>query len=105
MQVKLALIEAMPRIIEQSVRPMEKIDGIKIVQVDGLTRGSAPSGGATPSAGSGSLAEQAVNAALSYRAQQPLVDALLQEIGIKGNSLSGLTMSVHPVKGEASGTE
>jgi uncharacterized membrane protein YqiK len=95
MQIKLALISALPGIIEQSVRPMEKIDGIKIIQVDGLNRGAAPAG-SLPAAASGSLAEQAVNAALSYRAQQPLVDALLEEIGLKGNSLSGLTMSVHP---------
>ena len=47
-----------------------------------------------PLAGGGSLADQAVNAALSYRAQQPLVDALLQEIGLKGNSLSGLTLGL-----------
>src|SRR5688572_212682 len=45
MQVKLALIEALPRIIEQSVKPIEKIDGIKIFQVDGLTRGNSNGNG------------------------------------------------------------
>jgi uncharacterized membrane protein YqiK len=95
MQVKLALIQALPGIIEQSVRPIEKIDGIKIVQVDGLNRG-ATNGSSLPLAGGGSLADQAVNAALSYRAQQPLIDALLQEIGMKGNSLSGLALGVQP---------
>jgi uncharacterized membrane protein YqiK len=104
MQVKLALIDALPRIIEQSVRPIEKIDGIKIVQVDGLTRGGTPSAGGAPAA-AGSLADQAVNAALAYRAQQPLVDALLQEIGMKGNSLSGLTMSVQPVEGKTTSSD
>ena len=100
MQVKLALIEALPRIIEQSVRPMEKIDGIKIVQVDGLTRGGTNGSAVPAAAANGSLAEQAVNAALAYRAQQPLVDALLQEIGLKGNSLNGLTIGVQPVQNE-----
>jgi uncharacterized membrane protein YqiK len=95
MQVKLALIQALPGIIEQSVRPIEKIDGIKIVQVDGLNRG-ATNGSSLPLAGGGSLADQAVNAALSYRAQQPLIDALLQDIGMKGNSLSGLALGVQP---------
>ena len=98
MQVKLALIEALPRIIEQSVKPIEKIDGIKILQVDGLNRGNGNGNGAATAA-TGSLAEQAVNAALSYRAQQPLVDALLQEIGLNGKSLDGLTMNVRPTSG------
>ncbi len=93
MQVKLALIQALPRIIEESVKPIEKIDGIKIIQVDGLTRGGGGEDGTHGKHGTnggGSLADQAVNAALSYRAQQPLVDALLAEIGLKGGSLSGL---------------
>jgi uncharacterized membrane protein YqiK len=92
MQVRLALIEALPRIIEQSVKPIEKIDGIKIVQVDGLTRPAA--GGSNGAAAPGNLAEQAVGAALAYRVQQPLVDALLQEIGLRGGSLSGLTAAL-----------
>ena len=47
MQVKLALIQSLPAIIEKSVEPMKQIDGIKIVQVDGLTRGYAANGSAT----------------------------------------------------------
>lgn len=39
MQVKMKLLDALPAIIEASVKPLEKIDGIKIVQVDGLNRG------------------------------------------------------------------
>jgi hypothetical protein len=34
----LALIQSLPAIIEKSVEPMKRIDGIKIVQVDGITR-------------------------------------------------------------------
>lgn len=92
LQVKQALIVALPRIIEASVKPMEKIDGIKIVQVDGLNRGATGSGanGVGPVAGGGNLAEQAVAAALTYRAQQPILDAVLGEIGLKGGSLNGL---------------
>jgi uncharacterized membrane protein YqiK len=95
LQVKQALIAALPGIIEASVKPMEKIDGIKIVQVDGLNRdhaANAPNGAAT--AGSGNLAEQAVSAALAYRAQQPILDAVLGEIGMKGDSLAGLVNGV-----------
>ena len=90
----------MPAIIEASVKPIEKIDGIKIVQVDGLGLGGSASGSTGAVAGSGNLAEQAVAAALSYRAQQPLLDAVLSEIGMKGGDLNGL---VDGVRAEVSG--
>ena len=94
MQVKLALIQALPKIIEESVRPMEKIDSIRIMQVDGLNNGN----GASPSgvtadgalAPSGNLAEQAVGAALRYRAYAPVLDKLLQEVGLSQNGVAGL---------------
>lgn len=105
MQIKMKLLEALPGIIEASVKPMEKIDGIKIIQVDGLNRGTAgssPAGGGT--AGGGNLAEQAVAAALAYRAQQPILDAVLGEIGMKGGDLNGLVAAVRneiaPAAGE-----
>jgi uncharacterized membrane protein YqiK len=85
MNVKLELIRALPEIIAASVKPIERIDGIKIIQVDGLNR-TGGSGSALPA--NGNLAEQAVSAALAYRAQQPLIDSLLNEVGIK-EGLSG----------------
>lgn len=96
MQIRKALIEALPRIIEQSVKPMEAIDGIKILHVEGL--GGAGGGGAGAPANSG-LADQAVNAALRYRAQAPLLDALMSELGLKGDTLEGLTSGVGPTGG------
>jgi uncharacterized membrane protein YqiK len=97
MQVKLALLQSLPAIIEKSVEPMKRIDGIKIVQVDGLTRGYAANGsGPVPSGGNGSLAEQAVAAALAYRAQSPIIDGLLKELGMAGGNLKGLTQAVLP---------
>ncbi|MDD4928817.1 MAG: flotillin family protein [Gallionella sp.] len=92
MQVKMKLFEALPGIIEASVKPMENIDSIKIMQVDGLNRNAADAGGSTSSGGN--LAEQAVSAALTYRAQQPILDAILNEIGIKGGDLNGLIQPV-----------
>jgi hypothetical protein len=64
------------------------------VQVDGLTRAGSGSNGSNGSNGGGSLADQAVAAALTYRTQQPLIDALLAEIGIKGGTLSGMTQAM-----------
>ena len=95
MQVKMKLLEVLPAIIEASVKPLEKIDGIKIVQVDGLNRGASGGGdGPSGSSGGGNLAEQAVAAALAYRAQQPILDAVLGEIGMKGGDLNGLVEAV-----------
>lgn len=96
MQVKMKLLDALPAIIEASVKPIEKIDSIKIVQVDGLSRGNSGSGDSDANASNGgsNLAEQAVSAALSYRAQQPIIDAVLNEIGMKGGDLQGLVESV-----------
>lgn len=94
MQIKMKLLDALPGIIMASVKPMEKIDGIKIVQVDGLNRGGPGAAGEAASTGSGNLAEQAVSAALAYRAQQPILDAVLGEIGMKGGDLNGLVEAV-----------
>ena len=89
-QIKLAIIERLPDIIRESVKPMEQIDGIKIYQIDGLNGAGAGTSEAGESQSS-SLADQMVSSALRYKAQAPLVDGLLEEIGLKGDSLNGLT--------------
>ncbi|MFI3188109.1 flotillin [Crenothrix sp. D3] len=96
MQVKMKLLEALPSIIEASVKPIEKIDSIKIIQVDGLNRGNSGTsdGGSSTATGGGNLAEQAVSAALAYRAQRPILDAVLNEIGMKGGDLQSMVESV-----------
>lgn len=91
MQIKQTLIEALPSIIAQSVKPVEAIDSIKILNVEGL---NGVANGTNGSAESGSVADQAVNAALKYRAQAPLLDSLMNELGLKGDDLTGLTGSV-----------
>lgn len=88
MQVKMKLIEFLPKIIEESVKPMEKIDSIKIMQVDGLTQlnnGTATSDSAT------TLPDQLVNSALKFKAQAPIVDTLLNELGLSGTDITGIS--------------
>ena len=91
LKFKLALLQSLPAVIEKSVEPMKSIDGIKIIQVDGLNRGGAAGNAASGSVSGGNLAEQALSAALSYRTQAPLIDSLLNEIGVSGGSLAALT--------------
>lgn len=91
LQTKMALLKVLPEVIRESAKPMEAIDSIKIVQVDGLTNGGGKAGGATASVGgSGNLATDAVSAALAYRAQAPVLDGLMKELGLDGSSLAGL---------------
>jgi uncharacterized membrane protein YqiK len=89
LQAKLALLNVLPEVVRESARPLEAIDSIKIVQVDGLGGGSGGPAG-PPSAGDGNLASAAVTAALRYRAQAPLVDGLMKELGLSGSSLAAL---------------
>ncbi len=91
MQVKMALIAHLQDIIRESVKPMERIDGIKILHVDGLGFGSNASSNAEGAASGGNLADQVVNSALRYRGQAPLVDALLRELGIVGGDINAFT--------------
>lgn len=102
MQIRLKLLDNLDRIIAESVKPMENIDSIKIVQVDGLNGGAASAGvGGESSSGGGNLSEQVVSSALRYRAQAPLVDQLMAEVGLSGSDLNGLTGALRAAPAEA----
>ena len=90
-----ALVENLPAIIRESVKPMEKIEGIKILHVEGLP-GLSGNGGSGGGSGSdsgadsprdGNLADQVVTSALRYRSQAPFVDTLLGEIGLTADTV------------------
>ncbi|MCF0264249.1 flotillin family protein [Acinetobacter guillouiae] len=97
MQIRLALLKYLPEIIRESVKPMENIDDIKILQVNGL--GGIAASNATGESGEQNqiaLSDQVVNSALRYRSQAPLIDSLMNELGIKGGDINGLTQSLKP---------
>ncbi|BAP38443.1 hypothetical protein AS4_35030 [Acinetobacter guillouiae] len=97
MQIRLALLKYLPEIIRESVKPMENIDDIKILQVNGL--GAMAGSNATGESGEQNqiaLSDQVVNSALRYRSQAPLIDSLMNELGIKGGDINGLTQSLKP---------
>ncbi|MCP4820396.1 MAG: flotillin [Shimia sp.] len=90
MKLRLAMLEAMPRIVEQMVKPAEKIDSIKIHQVTGMN-GAAGSGkgeGGTP-------VNQALDSVLGMALQMPAMQALGKELGISlENGVAGVTDSL-----------
>ena len=85
--MRMKLIDKLEAIIRESVKPMERIEGIKILHVDGL--GGGGGGGSRVDSGDvgGGLADSVVNSALRFRALAPLIDQLLREIGVQGGDV------------------
>ena len=96
MQIRLAMLKYLPEIIRESVKPMENIDDIKILQVNGLHGSHAGScqADAHHEGGNVALSDQVVNSALRYRSQAPLIDSLMSELGIQGGDINGMTQSL-----------
>ncbi|HKW83026.1 MAG TPA: flotillin domain-containing protein [Burkholderiaceae bacterium] len=74
------LLDRVEGIVRESVRPMEKIEGIKILHVNGLN-GHGGEAVRNPT-------DEVIDSALRYRVQAPLVDSILADIGIEGGSLA-----------------
>ena len=88
--LRMKLVEKAEAIIRESVKPMERIEGIKILHVDGLGGATANGHDSGGGGGSGNFSDGVVNSALRFRAQAPLVDQLLREIGIEGGDIQRL---------------
>ena len=80
------VVNRLPEIIREQVKPMENIDSIKILQVDGLPGLNSPTEGSAagePKSGpDGSVSDQVVSSAMKYRTQVAFVDGLMEEIGL-----------------------
>lgn len=74
------LIERLEGIIRESAKPMEQIDGIKILHVDGL--GNAGNGQKL------SPTDEVIDSVLRYRAQAPLIDEMMKEVGIENPNVA-----------------
>src|SRR3546814_18691370 len=59
---------------------MERIEGIKILHVDGL--GGNGGGGHRPPT------DEVIESALRYRAQAPWIDEMMKEIGVAGSNVA-----------------
>ncbi|MBP6117073.1 MAG: flotillin family protein [Neisseriaceae bacterium] len=93
LKFQLALLVNLPKIMAEIVKPMEHIDSINIAQIDGLNRSSGGSdgGGAKGQPSGANYAQQALDAALGYRIQLPVIENLMAAVGLDGTSFSGLT--------------
>ncbi|MCL1089169.1 flotillin family protein [Shewanella profunda] len=80
LQKSLAILKALPEIVAQAVKPLENIEGIKILQ--GYGTGNQFTAGSEGVQHQGGIAEQVTSAALNYRANAPVVDAMLRELGL-----------------------
>ena len=108
--LRMQLASNLDSIIRESVKPMQNIDAIKILDVNGLpgfsdghSRGNngrdsggsgetgSPTSSNSASVSGGSLADNVVNSALRYRAHVPFVDSLLQEIGMSPGEISNIS--------------
>jgi uncharacterized membrane protein YqiK len=90
---KRKMLEHVEGIIAASVKPLENINDIKIMQLggsgsqglgwngDGSDNSGGGSGGASPT-------DEVINSALRYRVQAPMVDSLLSDIGIDGSNIA-----------------
>ncbi|MBX3582273.1 MAG: hypothetical protein KF810_10275 [Rhizobiaceae bacterium] len=100
------VVTRLPEIIREQVKPMENIDSIKILQVDGLPGLNSPSDGGSAGGGGGgggNISDQVVNSAMKYRTQVAFVDGLMEEIGLPLKNLGaagGMQFKNFPPKPE-----
>ena len=94
--VRMQLIQSLPQIIEQSVKPLERIESIRLFQVNGMPAGGSSTSAATGQvgAGAGTLPEQVVNSALQYQVAKPIVDAIMKDAGLSNPSLTGISQTL-----------
>lgn len=79
-RLRAKMLDRLEGIVRESVKPMENIEGIKILHVEGLNGG----GGNGPR----SPTDEVIESALRYRAQAPLIDEMMKEIGIENPGVS-----------------
>ncbi|MBW3097539.1 flotillin family protein [Pseudohoeflea coraliihabitans] len=81
-RIREKLLDRIEGIVRESVRPMEKIEGIKILHVDGINGHDG---------GGRNVTDEVIDSALRYRVQAPMIDNLMKEIGIEGGSMGRMT--------------
>ncbi len=107
------LVKNLPSIIRETVKPMENIESIKILQVDGVPGINSPSetgggrgGGADGGGEGGNMTDRVVSSAMKYRTQVAFVDGLMKDLGLPIESIGsagGLSFRNFPAPEKSSG--
>lgn len=92
LQVRTQLLQQLPAILAQAVKPMEQIDSIRIVQVNGMPGQGGSEGGSA--AGGATFPEQVMNSALQYQVAKPIVDAVMHDAGLSNQGITGLAQNL-----------
>lgn len=91
MKLDMHKLDRMPELVGQMMKPVEKIDSIRINQVSGFGN----TGGGTGGAGEKPLVNQAVDSILGMALQMPALKRLGEEIGINiGDGIEGIAAAV-----------
>ncbi|MBA4455245.1 flotillin family protein, partial [Cylindrospermopsis raciborskii CS-506_B] len=96
LQVRSLLLQQLPEILERAVKPMEKIDSIRIVQVSGMPGAANAPGAAAGGSGPGgaTFPEQVMNSALQYQLAKPIVDAVMKDAGLSNEGITGVAQAL-----------
>jgi len=108
LELKLALIQSMPQIMEASLKPVEKIKDIRILDMGGrgLPNGHGEAGNGHlhhANGANGTLPDQLIDALMRYRMQAPVIDELLKELGLPDGA--NLPKVLSAMAGGAAATE
>ena len=91
-EMKRILSQVAPALVEASMKPLEKIESIRVISTNGPLIGGGGSSGENGGGGNaGNVPDQLVNALLRHRMQLPVVDDLLRQLGIEQGGPAGLT--------------
>jgi uncharacterized membrane protein YqiK len=92
-ELKRILSQVAPALIEASVKPMEKIESIRVISTNGPLIGGS-TGGDGGNQANVSVPDQLVGAMLKHRMQLPLVDDILKQLGIASPSAKDISSSL-----------
>jgi uncharacterized membrane protein YqiK len=90
-------LRTIPQALSETVRPLEKIGDVKIIDLGGGLSGRAGSGNGIASGPAGGPMDGLLGSLLAYRANAPVIDKLLAEAGFDGGS--------NPLQALVSGTQ
>lgn len=95
LQVRTQLLQQLPQILAQAVKPMESIDSIRIVSVNGMPGQGQVGTGEGGGVGNGAtFPEQVMNSALQYQIAKPIVDAVMHDAGLSNQGITGIAQNL-----------